>query len=93
MAETVNVTKRLEIVAEFESGDTYQFSLNNPKEYSPTPEAQGDDDYLDPADITDLADYMKTNKIVIGDKAGADFTRIKSAKKISQTTRYLDLND
>ena len=81
MADVIKTRGTLQLVQEFTDGDDRTLSLDNPRSD------------LEASDITELADYMKTNKIVIGDKAGADFTRIKSAKKISQTTRYLDLND
>lgn len=79
MADVIKSTSTLQIVAEFVDSDDRTLSLDDPK--------------LDisAAQINSVAAYIKDNNLLIGDKEGASFARFKSAQKISQTTRYLDL--
>ena len=80
----MDVTKTkgtLQLVAEFTDGDDRTITIDNPKAS------------VSAADINAVSAYAKTNNIIIGDKAGADFTRFKTAKKIAQTTKYLDLSN
>lgn len=79
MADITKTKGTLQLVAEFTDGDDRTLSLDNPKAT------------LTAAEINAVSAYAKTNNILIGDKAGAEFSRFKSAKKIAQTTKYLDL--
>ena len=79
MADTIKTKSTLHLVQAFIDGDDRTLSVDNPRSD------------VTAADIADLSTYMKNNNIVLGDKEGADFARIKSAKKVAQTTRYLDL--
>ena len=81
MADIVKSTNVLSIVQSFTDGDDRTFTIDNPKAS------------VTAAEINDLSDYMRANNIVLGDKAGADFSLIKSAKIISGTTTYFDLTD
>lgn len=79
MADITKTKGTLQLVAEFTDGDDRTITVDNPKAT------------LTAAEINAVSAYAKTNNILIGDKAGADFSRFKSAKKIAQTTKYLDL--
>ena len=81
MADVIKTTSTLQLVQAFVDGDDRTLSVDNPRSD------------LAAADIQALSDYIKANNLTVGDKNGADFSRIKSAKKVSQTTRYLDLTD
>ena len=80
MADITKTKGTLQLVAEFTDGDDRTITVDNPKAT------------LTAAAINAVATYAKNNNILIGDKAGADFSRFKSAKKIAQTTKYLDLS-
>lgn len=79
MADVVKSTGTLQIVAEFTDGDDRTLTLDNPAAT------------VTAAAINAASDYAKTHELIIGDKAGADFSRFKTAKKVATTTRYLDL--
>ncbi len=81
MADITKIKGTLQLVAEFTDGDDRTITVDNPKAT------------VSAADINAVSAYAKENKIIVGDKAGADFTRIKTAKKIAQTTKYLDLSN
>ena len=80
MADVIKTRGTLQIVAEFSDGDDRTISLDNPSSE------------IGAAEINAVAAYAKNNNIILGDKEGADFSRFKSAKKVAQTTRYLDLS-
>lgn len=81
MADVIKSRGVLQLVAEFTDGDDRTITLDNPKTT------------LTASAINNAAAYAKDNNLILGDKAAADFTRFKSAKKVSTTTRYLDLTD
>ena len=84
MADVIKTESTLQIVAEFVDGDTRTISIDNPKAaYSEAQFASA---------VKDFASYCKTNNVLIGDKAGADFSGVKQAQKVAQTVKYLDLN-
>ena len=85
MADVVVNKNVLQIVAGFADDDDRTFTIDNPAASI----AAGDS--VATAAIQDLSDYIRQNQIILGDKAQADFTRIKSAKVISGTTTYFDL--
>ena len=87
MADKIVTTEQLVMVGEFKDGDDRTIALDNPK-YDPE-----DDDELAQAatDINAIANTVKTKQLLIGDKAGADFLRFKSAKIVHKTTITLDL--
>ena len=75
MADVSKVSSVLSLEMEFADGDTRTINLDNPKA---TVTAAG---------INSLGAYAAENGLVIGDKAGAAFTRFKSAKTINKSTR------
>ena len=79
MADVVKSTGTLQIVAEFTDGDDRTLTLDNPSAS------------VTAAAINAASAFAKTNALIIGDKAGAEFSRFKTAKKVATTTRYLDL--
>lgn len=79
MADVIKTKGFLTLVAEFADGDDRTLTVDNPKAD------------VAASEINSISAYIRDNDILLGDKAGADFTRIKSAKKTAQTTRYLDL--
>lgn len=81
MADVIKTKGVLQMVAGFADGDDRTFTVDNPKAT------------VTAAQIQAVSDYAVNNNILIGDKAGANFTGIKSAKKIAQMTKYLDLNE
>lgn len=81
MADVIKTKGVLQMVAGFADGDDRTFTVDNPKAT------------VSAAEIQAVSDYAANNNILIGDKAGANFTGIKSAKKIAQMTKYLDLNE
>ena len=80
MADVVKTRGVLQMVAEFSDGDDRTITLDNPKTS------------LTASAINSAAAYAKANNLSLGDKAGASFTRFKSARKVATTTRYLDLS-
>lgn len=77
-------TKRLEIVSEFQDGETYQFSLNNPRF------TQGD--HVDAEDIEELNTFMLANQPLVLD--GVPFARISSATVVVTTkTKFYEAED
>lgn len=81
MADITKETNTLSIVAEFTDGDDRTITLPNPK------------DNISAAEINSLSAYCNDNDVLIGDKAGADFHRFKSATVRSVATTFLDLKD
>lgn len=80
MADIVKSKAELVMEQEFTDNDTRTFSLENPNTAINLK-----------AQVQSLSDYMAQNQITIGDKAGAAFERIKSAKIRRQTVTYYDL--
>lgn len=81
MADTVTTTKTVSMVAEFSDGDTRTLTQNSP--------------LTDTSDLVDainaFGNYVKTNEVIIGDKAGGTFQRIKEAKVVNRTINKLDI--
>ena len=81
MADKEVTKKVLQLVANFADEDTRTFTVDNPQAT------------ITAAQVNDLSSYIAANDVLIGDKNGADFTRISSAKIIEGTTLYFDLTD
>lgn len=79
MADTITTASTLTLLAGFADDDDRSITLDNPNAV------------IAAADIITLGSFAKTKKILIGDKAGASFTRFKSAKKRTRTVTNLDL--
>ena len=80
MADIIKTKAELSLEQEFTDLDTRTFTVENPNTAINLKSA-----------INDLSDYMAQNQVTIGDKAGADFSRIKSAKIKRSTVTYFDL--
>ena len=80
MADTIKSARELLIECVFRDGDTRTIVLRNPRTD------------LTSADIENLDEFMQENKIIIGDREGAEFWKIKKAVVRNTTTRYLDLD-
>lgn len=81
MADIVKQSNTLSLEMEFTDGDTRTVTFDNPKAN------------LGATEINSLGAFMAENKLVIGDKQGADVMRFKTAKVTRGVTTYLDLND
>lgn len=79
MADKVVQKSTLSLECEFGDGDTRTITVDNPKST------------LTAAAIENVGELAKG--VIIGDKAGAKFSRFKTAKVVRGTTTYLDLND
>ena len=77
MADIVKTSYNLVIETAFVDGIT----IKNPRSN------------ISQSDITDLNSYMQENNIIIGDKDGSTFGRIKKVTRRSSTTTYLDISD
>lgn len=78
--DTIKVTNDLLIENLFVDGDTRTITLRNPREN------------IAQSDIASLNSYMQANNIIIGDKAGATFGKIRKVTKRTRTTTGLDLS-
>ena len=81
MADVVKTAYNLVIETVFVDGDTRTLTIKNPRST------------ISQSDITDLNSYMQETNILIGDKDGAPFGRIKKVTRRSSTTTYLDISD
>lgn len=79
MADIVKSKSTLSLVAEFTDNDTRTLAIDNPVAN------------ISGSAINALGTTAKNGNVLIGDKAGADFLRFKSAKKSTATTTYYDL--
>lgn len=79
MADNITTFNQLKLVAEFADEDDRTLTLDNPR------------DSLTAADIEGFA--AKAEQVLIGDKAGAPFTRFKSAKYLQGTVTKYDLSE
>jgi len=79
MADVIKTSNELLIECLFNDGDTRTITLNRPRSD------------ISAADIESLEDFIYTEKIIIGDREGSDFWKIKKAIKRETTTQYLDL--
>lgn len=81
MADVVKTSRSLIIENVFVDGDTRSVTLKNPR--SDISESQ----------ITDLNSFLQETNILIGDKDGATFGRIRKVTRRNSTTTYLDIED
>ena len=81
MADVTKTSRSLIIENVFVDGDTRSVTLKNPR--SDISESQ----------ITDLNSFLQETNILIGDKDGATFGRIKKVTRRNSTTTYLDISD
>lgn len=77
MADTTKTTKELKLVAGFVDGDTRTISYPDPRANLTADEINA----VKPA----------AEKVLIGDKNGADFADWQSAKVVENSTVYLDI--
>ena len=82
MADKQSSTYTVAMVAEFSDGDTRTLTQNDPLP----------DNASLVAAINAFASYARTNNILVGDKAGGTFTRIKEAKKRTVTSVKYDID-
>ena len=80
MADIVKSKNTLSVENEFADGDTRTINLENPNTAINLAAA-----------VKNIGAFAKTNQVILGDKTGAAFTRIKSAKLTNRQTTYLDL--
>ena len=88
MADKITYTEDLVLVGEFKDGDDRTLTI-------PDPRVDVDDSAAMTAyaaQIDALAANIKAKKILIGDKAGADFLRFKDARIVKKTVVNFDLN-
>ena len=81
MADVVKTSLSLIIENVFVDGDTRSVTLKNPR--SDISESQ----------ITELNSFLQETNILIGDKDGATFGRIRKVTRRNTTTTYLDISD
>ena len=81
MADVTKTSRSLVIENVFVDGDTRSVTLKNPR--SDISESQ----------ITDLNSFLQETNILIGDKDGATFGRIRKVTRRNSTTTYLDISD
>jgi len=70
----------LQIMSEFADGDTRTLSVDSPN----SAESIG-------AQIYELQTFLQNNSVIVGDKAGASFSRFAYANKLTKTKTELDL--
>lgn len=80
MADKIKNSYSLIIEVAFQDGDTRTLTIRNPRRD------------LSADDIEDLDNFMKENNILIGDRDGSDFKKIKVAKIRSEARTTLDLD-
>ena len=81
MADVTKTSRSLVIENVFVDGDTRSVTLKNPR--SDISESQ----------ITDLNSFLQETNILIGDKNGSTFGRIKKVTRRDSTTTYLDIEE
>lgn len=81
MADITKISRSLIIENVFVDGDTRSVTLKNPR--SDITESQ----------ITDLNSFLQETNILIGDKNGSTFGRIKKVTRRDSTTTYLDIEE
>lgn len=81
MADVTKISRSLIIENVFVDGDTRSVTLKNPR--SNISESQ----------ITDLNSFLQETNILIGDKNGSTFGRIKKVTRRDSTTTYLDIEE
>ncbi len=81
MADIIKTAYNLVIETVFVDGDTRSITIKNPR------------NNISQSEISELNSYMQENNIIIGDKDGSTFGRIKKVTRRSSTTTYLDISD
>lgn len=81
MADIIKTAQHLIIETVFVDGDTRSITIKNPRSN------------ISQSEITELNSYMQENNMIIGDKDGSTFGRIKKVTRRSSTTTYLDISD
>lgn len=79
MADVTTTTRTLNIDLMFVDEDTRLIKLPNPKET------------LQASDITTLETLIRTNNLIVGDKTGAAFGKISTAKNVEVMRTDYDL--
>lgn len=79
MADKIKTSSELVIECVFFDGDTRTINLRSPRSD------------ISSSDIENLASFMSTNQIIIGDRDSSEFRKIKRAVKRDIATTYLDL--
>lgn len=79
MADRTKTETVLNIECVFNDGDTRTITLKNPRSN------------VSSSDIESLESFMLENLIIIGDREGFDFKKVRKAVKRETTTTYLDL--
>ena len=77
--DTATSTNELKIEYMFVDEDTRIQKIKNPRES------------LSKSDIEELNVWLQANNVVVGDKNGATFARIRKATKVETTKTELDL--
>lgn len=80
MADKTKTETILNIECEFVDGDTRTITLKNPRSD------------ISASEIENLDKFMRENNIIIGDRNGSDFRKIKRVVRRRTTTTYLDLS-
>lgn len=81
MADTIKSSSELKMVFGFDDNDDRTATLQNPR------------NDLTASDIKVVSAFIKTNNLLIGDKAGAACVGIKTAKSLQKTVTQLDLSN
>ena len=81
MADKTSTTYSVSMVVEFTDGDTRTLTQDEPIENTASLIAA----------INAFNEYAATNNVLIGDKAGGAYSRIKEAKKVTKTQTKFDI--
>ena len=81
MADVVKTARNLIFETVFVDGDTRSITLKNPRSD------------ISQSEITAFNTFLQENNMLIGDKDGATFGRIKKVTRRETTTTYLDISD
>lgn len=79
MADIIKTTNSLRLDFIFVDGDTRALTVKNPKSNTVVADL-----------LPDLNTFIQTNNLIIGDKNGGTFGRIKTATRITETKRIYD---
>ena len=80
MADVTTSKNVLQMVAEFKDEDTRTITVEDPNTAINLAAA-----------VNDIGDYVAQNKILLGDKDGSEFARIRSAKIVRSSSTKFDL--
>lgn len=81
MADSIKTSSQLIIETAFVDGDTRTLTIKNPRSD------------ISQSEITNLNSFMQQSNILIGDKDGSTFGRIRKVTRRHSTTTYLDISD